>query len=479
MAPTVYGLDSAELTTGAYVLGIVHAPGSPLFLLLGHLFTWLPFGDVGYRLNLLSAGTAAGALGFVYAIVVRLTGQRLVALATAWLLGFSYYYWITAVAAELYAPHACFVAALIWMGLQWRDEHRPLHLCLFALVYGLGLSNHLSLSLLTPGLVWLVASDGASLWRRPGLVMAALACAASGAAVYLYLPLRSAVAPMNFARALGVDVGTWKGFWWMITCRMFATQLFALGPRQWAGELGKYVHYLWSNFTGLGCALGVIGLVDDGPRRRQLHLALGLMFAGHLGFMLTYGVGDKDEMLVPTYLIWSLWIACGAAALGRYLGRWTQAGMAAAGGLLLLMSSYSLVANWRYADISDDWSARTRGEVIFRALPPGAMYVGTWADVPILEYLQLVEAQRPDVQLVNLFFVPVKDLSHLPADHTQADHVLYTSAPQLLSPNKTSAFEYVADCDCYRLESPTSEARTCEAGANACPARYDDLGIER
>ena len=42
MAPTVFGLDSAELTTGSYVLGIVHAPGSPTFLLLGHLFTWLP-----------------------------------------------------------------------------------------------------------------------------------------------------------------------------------------------------------------------------------------------------------------------------------------------------------------------------------------------------------------------------------------------------------------------------------------------------
>src|SRR6185436_6410127 len=39
-APTVYGLDSAELTTGAYALGIVHAPGAPLYLLLGHVFTW-------------------------------------------------------------------------------------------------------------------------------------------------------------------------------------------------------------------------------------------------------------------------------------------------------------------------------------------------------------------------------------------------------------------------------------------------------
>ena len=73
MAPTVYGLDSAELTAGAYLLGIVHAPGSPTYLLLGHLFTWLPFGDVGYRVNLLSACAGALAVGFVYAILWRLT----------------------------------------------------------------------------------------------------------------------------------------------------------------------------------------------------------------------------------------------------------------------------------------------------------------------------------------------------------------------------------------------------------------------
>ncbi len=137
MAPTVYGVDSAELTTGAYVLRIVHAPGSPLFLLVGHLFTWLPFGDVGYRLNLLSACAAAAAVAFVYAIAVRLTGQRLLSLAAAWFLAFSYYFWVTAVAAELYALHACFVGGLIWFALRWRERERPAELCVFAFLYGL------------------------------------------------------------------------------------------------------------------------------------------------------------------------------------------------------------------------------------------------------------------------------------------------------------------------------------------------------
>jgi len=472
MAPTVYGLDSAELTTGAYVLGIVHAPGSPLFLLVGHLFTWLPFGDVGYRLNLLSACSAAAALGFVYAIAFRLTGQHLLALATAWLLGSSYYYWVAAIAAELYAPHACFVAALIWLGLRWRDEQRPLHLCLFALVYGLGTGNHLSLTLLTPGLAWLVGSGETRPWRRPGLLVAALACATAGAAVYLYLPLRAQAAPMNFARDVGVDVATWKGFWWMITCRMFSKQLFELGPRQWPWELGKYVHYLWSNFTGLGCALGVIGVVGDWKKRWEVHLALALMFVGHLGFMLTYGVGDKDMMLGPTYLIWSLWIACGAAWVGHQFLDRAEAGMLAAGGLLLLMSLYNVVGNWTYVDISDDWSARTRGEMIFEALSPGATYVGTWADAPILEYLQLVEQQRPDVQVVNFFFTSPSVLSDLLATHTQPGRGLYTSCPDVWS-RDAATFQYAADCDCYRLESIE------EADASVCPEPYEGVCRER
>ena len=53
MAPTVYGLDSAELTTGAYTLGIVHSPGAPTYMLLGHLFSkilvMLAFGSIFFR----------------------------------------------------------------------------------------------------------------------------------------------------------------------------------------------------------------------------------------------------------------------------------------------------------------------------------------------------------------------------------------------------------------------------------------------
>ncbi|MBP1684439.1 MAG: hypothetical protein H6Q33_582 [Deltaproteobacteria bacterium] len=465
MAPTVYGVDSAELTTGAYVLGIVHAPGSPVFLLLGHAFAWLPFGDVGYRLNLLSACAAAVAVAFTYAVVARLTGQRLLSLAGAWFLAFSYYFWVTAIAAELYALHACFVIGLIWLALRWREQQRPSQLCLFALFYGLGLGNHLSLSLLAPGFAWLIASGRARLWRRPELLAAAAACGLTGAAVYLYLPLRSAAAPLNFARSSGVDAATWHGFWWMLTCRMFAAQLFAVAPHRLPAELATYLYRLWSNFAGLGSLLGVVGLWADWKRCWRLHLALVLMFAGHLGFMLTYAVGDKELMMLPTYVIWAVWSACGADVVSRALTRWARGGVVISGSVLLLMlSAGNLLMNFGYADISEDRSARLRGETILHGLPPHAVYLGTWLDVPLLQYLQLVEQQRVDVETVNLFFVPTAGRPELLAQHLREGHAMYTGTPDLL-PHDGIGFEYTGDCDCYRIvTSPPATTRVTEDG---------------
>jgi hypothetical protein len=59
LAPTVYNLDSAELTTAAATGGITRATGYPLYLLLGNLWSRLPLGDVGYRMNLFSAFNGA------------------------------------------------------------------------------------------------------------------------------------------------------------------------------------------------------------------------------------------------------------------------------------------------------------------------------------------------------------------------------------------------------------------------------------
>jgi len=115
LAPTVYRLDSAELSAAAFNLGVPHATGYPLYLLLGKAFTYLPIGDVGYRLNLMSAVFAAGAVVIVYQLSFLVTKRVVTSFAVACSLGFSYYFWVSAVVAEVYTLHVFLTGLTIYL----------------------------------------------------------------------------------------------------------------------------------------------------------------------------------------------------------------------------------------------------------------------------------------------------------------------------------------------------------------------------
>jgi len=50
-APGVTMEDSGDFIMGVLTLGIVHPPGYPLYTVLGHLFSFLPFGDPAFGVN--------------------------------------------------------------------------------------------------------------------------------------------------------------------------------------------------------------------------------------------------------------------------------------------------------------------------------------------------------------------------------------------------------------------------------------------
>jgi hypothetical protein len=65
--------DAGEFIAAAYTLGIPHSPGTPLYILVGRVFTELPlpFFSIAERVNLLSAFCAAVGVVFVFLLVVR------------------------------------------------------------------------------------------------------------------------------------------------------------------------------------------------------------------------------------------------------------------------------------------------------------------------------------------------------------------------------------------------------------------------
>jgi hypothetical protein len=452
MAPTVYGLDSAELTTGAYTLGIIHSPGSPLFLLVGRLFCWLPFGDVGWRVNLVSVVAGALSAFFIYAAVRRITGRAWIGVATAWLLAASYYVWVWAVVAELYAPHLCIVSALLWLVVKWRDTRRDGLLYAAGLLAGLGMGNHTALVLVGPGLAWLLLAADPALWRQPrrwlGPVLAALA---AFAAIFLYLPIRHAAQPrVDFVRDYfpHVDLLSFKGWFWMIRGGMFESLFFSVPLDQFGGHLHRLVAQLLANYGLLPAGLGLLGLaagIAGRPERRHFAIACLLLFLCHSGFYLAYGALDNDWMYSVSYLVVALLVGLGLETLANRI-RLVGVIPALAALLVLRLAWF----NYPFADLSRDRSARHTGELILAAMEPGALFIGMWEHVPILEYLQLVEGRRPDVRLVNGVFVGSAGSARLAGDARGRGLPVYTTATNLFSDHVT--FTHLPEGLCYRVE---------------------------
>lgn len=172
LAPTVTFWDAGEFITAAGTLGIPHPPGTPLFVLIAHVWgTLVPLGEFAYRTNLLSAVLSAGAAGFLFLVAheslrgfaAGLDGAsaRLVRLggaAAATLIGaFTFTNWQNSNETEVYAIATCTVAAIAWLCLVWRRRRgtaaAPRILLLIVYLGGVSMGNHLLALLVGPSVV--------------------------------------------------------------------------------------------------------------------------------------------------------------------------------------------------------------------------------------------------------------------------------------------------------------------------------------
>lgn len=404
LCPSIYTFDSAELTAGAYSLGLVHPTGYPVYLMLAKLFTLIvPLGDIAYRVNLFSAVCAALGLMVLRRVAFIITGSAAGATLAAVMLGVSYPFWSEAVVAEVYTLHILFLVCILWLALRWRATGRAAFLICLGLVTGLSFGNHMSTILVVPGVAFL-AWD--TLRRRlipaPPLRVWTLAGAAclAGLLTYLYLPIRYAADPtFNYAHFTGVDLGTVEGVLSFVRGTIFADWVFGYTLEEIPLETWKFLQLLWPTFLGVGPIVAAVGFVDLWKRDRTVALSLGLIFAANVVFFVNYRAFDKETMFLPVFLVLSLWIADGLRGLQDRLAKGALRRAVAWGSTALLL--VMLVSNYPRVDLSGNWITRRYAEEVFQQVPPDALIVGAWIDITPLQYLQVVEGQRPDVRLFD------------------------------------------------------------------------------
>jgi len=176
LEPTISYWDCSEFITCANKLEVGHAPGAPLFMLLGRLFSLLAGNDVSkvaYMINMLSALASAFTIMFLF-WTIEWFGKKLVSkldtnthlnsiyiLAAAFIgslsFAFTDTFWFSAVEGEVYATSSFFTSIVFWTILKWESQadnkNSDKWILLIFFLMGLSIGVHLLNLLAIPAIV--------------------------------------------------------------------------------------------------------------------------------------------------------------------------------------------------------------------------------------------------------------------------------------------------------------------------------------
>lgn len=387
-------------------LSIPLPTGYPTYMLLGKLFTYLPFGNEAYRINLASAVYAAAAIFVLFLVAHLLTGRVLASAAAALLFGVSPAFWSQAVIAEVYTLNALLIALVLLALLHWHRKRRDRSLLAAALLSGLTLTNHLTSGMLLPAGLALVYSADRTRLRSLKLWLGGAGLFFLGLLPYLYIPLRTASHPPLSTYPLSTPQQILS----FMTGGPFRAQMFVFGPGQLPGRLEYYLSHLLHQFPPGLLPVALIGLLSLARRDRPVLAMFAVLFCGWLLFDLEYDIPDIWVYFIETYLVAALLIAEGLAKItdllhglrrfrltaGRFV--WAPAALV----LLLTVAPAATAAAHTYhaVNLSKDHIVQKKIEVLSTELPLHSTLI---TDGVSAWYMQLIEHRRKDVRVISPF----------------------------------------------------------------------------
>jgi Protein of unknown function (DUF2723) len=404
--------DDSLFILSSYFLGVEHPPGYPLFTLIGHLFSLLPFGSVAYRVHLVSAffGALTGAAAWFCART--LIRGRLPAYLTAFGLGLSPVFWSQSIIAEVYTLNTFLLLVLVYLGLRIcpppgqlsaGGESRRI-LPLMAFIFGLSLSNHYPLMLLVaPAFAILLWPLRQELLRRFGLLSWLVIL---GLVPYLWMIGRSWMAlPISFNGPLE----TLPEIYFFLSRAGYAGIDQSVSA-DWLDRIKFFQFFAGQvllQFAVAGALVAAVGFAAQwrilGRRIGAFLAAAFLMPSAVLLLLLGFDYSSITKHIfhvypLPAYAIVALWMGLGFAWLReRYALR---PAYAAAGGATVLALILALGSRTNLL-ASHDWGARY-AQALLRVVPKNAVVFGQGeADLGSMAYFHMIENSRPDITLYH------------------------------------------------------------------------------
>jgi hypothetical protein len=321
----LYG-DSAEFQTIAYTLGVGHPTGYPIYVLLAKFFTFLPVGDIAYRVNLFSAFSAVLTVMLVYLITRKLGAIYAAAIYGSLVLALMPLFWKHASIAEIYAPSAACLALILFFVLQWKETSDPRWLFLAGLFGGLSLGIHTTVAL--SGLVillylllatrqqvdWIQASFGAFVGIIIFLSSFFVLDYLNVSAGYFNTAIRPSLSVWNMT---STDLDSpFERLAFLYFPPQFKGQFFSVSPNEVKTRLKDFAADVSWNL--LLAFIGFISLFvprKDSPSRWRESILLVVALLTFFTFAITYNVFDFPVYYIPAILVLAIFVGLGVNAV--------------------------------------------------------------------------------------------------------------------------------------------------------------------
>ncbi len=402
--------DDGLFVSAAWFAGVVHPPGYPLYTILGWLSSHLlPFGEIPWRVHLVSGFMGAVTCICIAYLVLRRTGNRPAAYLAGAVLAVSEHFWSQAIISDVYTTNTALLFLALVMAHEAVSKRDTRFWFVVAFLYGLGLANHWPLLILgSPIFIAYALASGREFWGK------------------LHYLILSALIPAVLL------------YGWMIWRSHQDVLVNFLGP---IDSLSEVISFIRRDIFADADSSASAGLIDKAHYARyfitewflQLSI-LGGVFAlwgmlqsyrngwrfGFYGevvtvftssFLLIWMLGYDYEYLriavfrpypLVTYCILALWFGIGMDTLIRVAGKWRKSSSQ------IIIASFSLIIivlgiwNGRTNYRANDRFAEQLAQSLFDVVEQNAIFV-VYGDASTFtaSYYHLVEGKRIDISLLE------------------------------------------------------------------------------
>jgi len=282
--------------------------GYPTFSLLGKIITYLPVGDIAYRLNLFSAIFGALTVLFLFLTINILVKNNLISLLSSLSFAFIFPFWFVANRLEFDTLNTFFIILVIYSAVRYQQTLSRKFLYFFFFSLGLSLTNHPIAFFTVPALLLYVIIINPKIFKSIKVILSSVFFFVLPLLSYLYLPVRSL---MGYG-----EVTDFRRFIYYITGRSITGQVHggSFGDKSLeviAKVLKEYTKIIYENFGIVLIIISAIGFIYLIKKNLKLGICSLLLVVFNFAIIVQYLSFANPNYVLDSMLVITIYIAYG------------------------------------------------------------------------------------------------------------------------------------------------------------------------